>query len=115
MKEANRYEVAYATSQHGRVSRPREVTSQRKKKQPYLQWASLRGGTAVKDDKLTPCPLRIQFGKNVLRLRREKGFTQEALAEKVGLSTRYTQSIEAGEYFPALPTLAKLRTALGAS
>ena len=41
--------------------------------------------------------------------------TQEALAEKVGISVRYTQSIEAGEYWPALPTLLKLRKALGAS
>jgi len=69
----------------------------------------------VPSQKPPPCPLRTQFGKNVLRLRRERGLTQEALAEKVGLSTRYTQSIEAGEYFPALPTLAKLREALGAS
>ncbi len=50
-----------------------------------------------------------------MRLRRGKGFTQEVLAEKAGLSTRYTQSIEAGEYFPALPTLTKLREILGAS
>ena len=62
-----------------------------------------------------PCPLRTQFGKNVLRLRRAKNLTQEALAETVGLSTRYTQSIEAGEYFPALPTLAKVKVALGAT
>jgi transcriptional regulator with XRE-family HTH domain len=69
----------------------------------------------VPSQKPPPCPLRSQFGKNVLRLRRARKLTQEALAETVGLSTRYTQSIEAGEYFPALPTLAKLREALDAS
>jgi DNA-binding XRE family transcriptional regulator len=37
------------------------------------------------------------------------------MAEKVGISVRYTQSIEAGEYWPALPTLLKLRKALGGS
>jgi len=38
--------------------------------------------------------------------------TQEELAEKVGVSTRYIQNIEAGEYFPSLPTLVRLRAAL---
>lgn len=69
----------------------------------------------VPSQKPPPCPLRTRFGKNVLRLRRAKKLTQEALAEAVGLSTRYTQSIEAGEYFPTLPTLAKLRKALEVS
>jgi hypothetical protein len=65
MKEANPYKVAYTISQHGHVSCPHKVTSQRKKKQPYLQQASLKGGsiedisnkagveTMGKDDKLT--------------------------------------------------------------
>lgn len=30
-------------------------------------------------------------------------------------SVRYTQSLEAGEYFPTLPTLVKLRQGLGAN
>ncbi len=38
--------------------------------------------------------------------------SQEVLAEKAGVSTRYLQSIEAGEYFPTLPTLAHLKAAL---
>lgn len=71
--------------------------------------------TAVPSKKPSSCPLRSQFGKNVTRLRITKGLTQEGLAEAVGISARYTQSIEAGEYFPALPTLTKLRKALGAS
>lgn len=45
-----------------------------------------------------------------LRVRRD--LTQEALAEKVGVSARYIQNIEAGEYFPSLPTLVRLRAAL---
>jgi transcriptional regulator with XRE-family HTH domain len=38
--------------------------------------------------------------------------TQEAVAEKMGVSARYIQSVEAGEYFPSLPTLARLRAVL---
>lgn len=64
--------------------------------------------------KPAPCALREQFGRNVVQLRRARGLTQEALAERVGISVRYTQSLEAGEYFPTLPTLVKLREVLGA-
>ena len=70
---------------------------------------------AVPSQKPIHCPIRSEFGKNVGRLRVARGLTQEALAEMTGISTRYAQSIEAGEYFPALPTLAKLRRALGAT
>gem|GEM_PF-1684609 len=55
-------------------------------------------------------PQRTRFGKNVASLRRRRNLTQEKLAEKIGTSARYIQSIEAGEYFPSLPTLARLKT-----
>jgi len=58
------------------------------------------------------CPHRVRFGKNVALLRARRSLTQEILAEKVGLSARYIQSIEAGEYFPSLPNLIGLRLAL---
>ena len=61
------------------------------------------------------CPLRARLGKNVARLRKARGLTQEALAEKVDLSARYTQSVEAGEYWPTLPKLTRLRKVLKAS
>ena len=64
---------------------------------------------SVPTRKPAPCPARTRFGKNVAELRRREGLTQEALAEAVGLSVRYIQSLEAGEYFPALPTLIRLR------
>jgi transcriptional regulator with XRE-family HTH domain len=38
--------------------------------------------------------------------------TQEKLAEKTGISARYLQSVEAGEYFPSLTTLVRLRAVL---
>ena len=46
------------------------------------------------------CPHRMRFGKNVARLRARWSLTQEKLAEKAGVSARYLQSIEAGEYLP---------------
>lgn len=65
--------------------------------------------------KPAPCPLRSQFGSNVAQARLAAKLTQEALAEQLGVSARYLQSIEAGEYLPPLPKLAKLRGALGLS
>jgi DNA-binding XRE family transcriptional regulator len=58
------------------------------------------------------CPHRKRLGKNVASLRTRQGLTQEELAEKIGVSPRYMQSVEAGEYFPSLPTLARLCAAL---
>jgi transcriptional regulator with XRE-family HTH domain len=58
------------------------------------------------------CPHRTSFGKNIVSLRGRRKLTQEKLAEKIGTSARYVQSLEAGEYFPSLPTLAHLKSAL---
>ena len=58
------------------------------------------------------CPLRKRFGRNVARLRSRRNLTQEELAEKVGVSARYIQNVEAGENFPSLPTLVRLRVVL---
>lgn len=54
-----------------------------------------------------------QFSQNVVRLRTEAGATQEILAEKVGISSRYLQSIEAGQRWPSIGVLVHLRNALG--
>lgn len=60
-------------------------------------------------------PQRTRFGANVSRLRYKCGLTQEKLAEKIDRSVRYTQSIEAGEYWPSLPTLSQLKKTLKCS
>ena len=62
--------------------------------------------------KPAPCPLRTRFGRNVAAIRVGAGITQEKMAEKTGLSTRYWQSLEAGEYFPPLATLARIKSTL---
>jgi len=75
-------------------------------------------GAFFRDDLKMPArkpktsPHRTRFGKNVAALRTRRNLTQEKLAEKVGVSARYIQSVEAGEYFPSLPTLAHLKLAL---
>jgi putative transcriptional regulator len=58
------------------------------------------------------CPLRKRFGGNVARLRARRDFTQEELAENIGVSPRYLRSVEAGEYYPSLPIAVRLRAAL---
>ena len=61
------------------------------------------------------CVRRSRFGQNVAKLREERKMTQEALAEGVGVSTRYLQSVEAGDYWPSLPTLAGFKGVLACS
>jgi len=65
--------------------------------------------------KPAPCILRAHFGRNVAALRLRIGMTQEQMAEKTGLSTRYWQSLEAGEYFPPMATMARIKATLGCS
>ncbi len=55
------------------------------------------------------CLHRKRLGKNVATLRARRDLTQEKLAEKTGVSARYIQNVEAGDNFPSLPTLARLR------
>jgi len=62
--------------------------------------------------KPSPIKSRSRFGRNVAALRAAKGLTQENTAETIGVSTRYFQSVEAGEYFPSFPTLLRLQKVL---
>ena len=61
------------------------------------------------------CLHRAQLGRNVVALRKKRGLTQERLAEKSGISARYIQSVEAGEYFPSMATLVSLKGVLRCS
>ena len=53
-----------------------------------------------------------QLSQNVIRLRNDAGLTQEKLAEKIGISWRYLQSIEAGRRWPSIGVLVELRNSL---
>lgn len=55
------------------------------------------------------------IGKNIRRLRKERGYRQEDLAEMVGLSVNYMGAIERGEKLPSLETFIAIVNCLGAS
>ena len=52
------------------------------------------------------------IGARIKSLRQGKGLTQEALAEKSGISSKYLSSIERGKENPTLDTLIQLAKAL---
>ena len=59
--------------------------------------------------------MRKLVGENTARIRKEKGLTQEALAEKSGLSQQYISGLENGQRNPTIVTLYELSSALGVS
>ena len=59
--------------------------------------------------------MRKLVGENTARIRKEKGLTQEALAEKSGLSQQYISGLENGRRNPTIVTLFELSSALGVS
>jgi UDPglucose 6-dehydrogenase len=54
------------------------------------------------------------LGKNIAQLRRALGISQDALAERLGITTRHMQKLEAGSHAPSLPLLVTLHKKLGA-
>lgn len=59
--------------------------------------------------------MRKLVGRNVRRIRQEKGLTQEKFAEISGFSQQYISSLEQGRRNPTVVTLYELATALGVS
>jgi len=59
--------------------------------------------------------MRKLVGRNAARIRKEKGMTQERLAELSGLSQQYLSGLESGRRNPTIVTLYELATALGVS
>jgi transcriptional regulator with XRE-family HTH domain len=55
------------------------------------------------------------FGDNVKRLRKDKGWSQEDLAEKAGLHRTYIGSIERSERNVSLLNIERIAGALGVS
>ena len=52
------------------------------------------------------------IGIRIKHLRQERGLSQEALSEKVGISSKYISSIERGKENPTLDIIIKLASAL---
>lgn len=57
--------------------------------------------------------LLANVGRRIAELRVDRGLTQEALAEELGVTARWVQSTEAGGENLTLTTLAKFATGLG--
>jgi transcriptional regulator with XRE-family HTH domain len=59
--------------------------------------------------------MRKLVGRNVKRIRQEKGLTQEHLAELSGFSQQYLSGLEQGRRNPTIVSLYELASALGVS
>jgi transcriptional regulator with XRE-family HTH domain len=57
--------------------------------------------------------MRRLVGRNVLRIRKNKGITQERLAEISGFSQQYISGLEKGQRNPTVVTIYELSQALG--
>jgi transcriptional regulator with XRE-family HTH domain len=57
--------------------------------------------------------LQRNVGRNLRRLRKEQGFSQEAFAERMGVHRTYFSSVERGERNLTLQTLEKIADYLG--
>ncbi len=56
-----------------------------------------------------------KLGKNLARLRNARGLNQNEMAERLGISTRHLQRVEAGKSAPSLPLLLDLYKTLKTS
>lgn len=54
-----------------------------------------------------------RLARKIQKIRQEKGWTQERLAERVGVSTTYIGYIETGYRIPNLKMVYKITNALG--
>ena len=61
---------------------------------------------------MTICSVKSRFGSTVRKLRDERGYSQEKLAERAGLHRNYVGGIERGERNVALENILKLAKAL---
>ena len=59
--------------------------------------------------------MRKLVGANFARIRRERGLTQEQVAELSGFSQQYISGLESGRRNPTIVTLFELAVALGVS
>ena len=57
---------------------------------------------------------RLRIGRKIAELRKEKGLSQVALAEKVNLKPSYIARIELGQHSTGIDLLSRIAEALGA-
>lgn len=59
--------------------------------------------------------MRKLVGENCARIRRQRGWTQEELADRSGLSQQYLSGLERGKRNPTIVTIYELAQALEVS
>lgn len=59
--------------------------------------------------------VREVLGRGIARLRKERGLTQEKLAERIDVSTQFLAAVERAKKTPSFDTLEVLCTVLGVS
>jgi len=55
---------------------------------------------------------RNRLGKSIAKYRTRMGFSQEELAERAAINSRFLQKIEAGEFGGSLPVLKRIKREL---
>jgi transcriptional regulator with XRE-family HTH domain len=63
---------------------------------------------------ICPQDVRERVGLNLQRLRREKGLSQEELADRAGIHQTYLSGVERGKRNPTVSVLQRIAEALGA-
>ena len=61
---------------------------------------------------MAPMDWKARLGKNVLKYRTEKAWSQQVLAGEADLSLRYLAGVERGEENPSLETILSIANAL---
>lgn len=84
------------------VCRPKECT--------FIACRPMAGGKRAEDTSA-----RAVFGANVRRVRAERGYSQEELAERSGLHRTYVSSLERGQRNVGLDNIVRLADTLGTS
>jgi transcriptional regulator with XRE-family HTH domain len=59
--------------------------------------------------------MRKLVGENCARLRKQRGYTQEELAERSGLTQQYLSDLERGKRNPTIVTVYEIAQSLGVS
>jgi transcriptional regulator with XRE-family HTH domain len=55
------------------------------------------------------------FAEKIKMLRQERGWSQESLAEKIGIGQQYISKYESGKLYPSFKTIEKLAGTFGVS
>ena len=61
---------------------------------------------------MTEANIKTLFGLRIKELRKAKSLSQDSLAEKADISSKYVSRIEMGQHFPTINTLIKLAEVL---